>query len=122
MPIPSAVRVTAMVDTGASHSLICRGLVDQLSLVNGRAIQLYGAATGSILSLAYPVYMIFYDPDAEDWQGSVTVKIEVAAAQLDGQDIACIIGRDVLAHALFVYDGQRNTFTLSFAERVLIED
>jgi len=33
---------------------------------------------------------------------------------LRGQHIQCLIGRDVLRNAVFVYTGNTNTFTLSF--------
>jgi len=33
---------------------------------------------------------------------------------LRGQDIQCLIGRDALSHAVFVYTGYINQFTLSF--------
>jgi hypothetical protein len=35
-------------------------------------------------------------------------------APLKGQQTQCLIGRDVLAHAVFVYTGYINQFTLSF--------
>lgn len=33
---------------------------------------------------------------------------------LEGQSIQCLIGRDVLRRAVFVYTGYTNTFSLSF--------
>ena len=35
-------------------------------------------------------------------------------APLQGQNIQCLIGRDVLAHGVLVYIGYQNLFSLSF--------
>jgi len=45
---------------------------------------------------------------------NVIVETVVIAAPLQGQNILCLIGRDVLQHGVFIYTGYVNTFTLSF--------
>jgi hypothetical protein len=58
-----------------------------------------------------------HGPVCEVW---VAVSRSVEAAliayepPLKGQHIECLIGRDVLSSAVFVYTGINNSFTLSF--------
>ncbi|UDY35526.1 hypothetical protein [Dermatobacter hominis] len=40
--------------------------------------------------------------------------ITVVEAPLQGQHIQALIGRDVLKHAVFIYQGHTSQFTLSF--------
>jgi len=41
-------------------------------------------------------------------------KMIVTEAPLQGQNIQCLLGRDLLAYGLLVYNGPTNTFTLAF--------
>lgn len=45
---------------------------------------------------------------------NVVVETLAIEAPLMGQQIQCLIGRDVLAHAVLVYTGYINQFTISF--------
>jgi hypothetical protein len=54
----------------------------------------------------YPVRLVF--------PNNVLVDTTVIEASLQGQHIQCLIGRDVLAHGVFIYIGYGNLFSLSF--------
>lgn len=45
---------------------------------------------------------------------SVMIETTAIEAPLTGQHIQCLIGRDTLSHAVLVYVGYMNQFTLSF--------
>lgn len=45
---------------------------------------------------------------------NVLVETSIIEAPLQGQHIQCLVGRDVLAHGVFVYIGYTNLFSLSF--------
>lgn len=45
---------------------------------------------------------------------NVLAETTILEAPLEGQHIQCLIGRDVLAHGVFVYIGYGNLFSLSF--------
>lgn len=45
---------------------------------------------------------------------NVVVDGSVIEAPLQGQNIHALIGRDILAHSVFVYIGYTNLFSLSF--------
>ena len=45
----------------------------------------------------------------------ITYQGPFIAASLDGQEIAGLIGRDLLKHGILIYIGYKNQFTLSMA-------
>lgn len=105
-PVPSPVTISALVDTGASGSLIQHGVAQQLGL---NPIGVVPVNTPSSQGVQCPVFAVrFLFPNSIVYEGSV---IE---APLQGQNIQGLIGRDVLRHAVLVYIGYTNQFTLSF--------
>ncbi len=49
------------------------------------------------------------------FQNNVTVQnVKVIQAPMQGQQIGCLIGRDVLRYGVLIYTGYINQFTLSF--------
>lgn len=105
--IPLPVEITALIDTGAYGTCIKPEIVKSLGLVPRGVTQI---ATPS--SKAHPCDV--YDVSLQFPNGVTVHTIQVIETPLEGQNIQCLIGRDVLAHGILIYIGYVNTFSLSF--------
>jgi hypothetical protein len=105
-PVPTPFTVTALIDTGASHTVLQQTLPAQLGLQPVSSTAFWTAATTGVVYPQYTVRLFF--PHG--------VEIEVLAVEmpLPGPHVQCLIGRDVLADAVLVYLGESNLFSLSF--------
>jgi len=95
-----------MIDTGASGSVIQRGLATQLALNPIGLTYISTPSSTNVACYEYAVRLVF--------PNNVFVEATVLEAPLQGQNIQCLIGRDVLAHSVLVYIGYGNLFSLSF--------
>jgi predicted aspartyl protease len=104
--VPAPLSVTALIDTGASHTVLQQRLASRLGLqpVGRSAFQ-----TPTQASASFPRYdvRLHFPHDIEK-------ETTVVGMPLQGQHIQCLIGRDVLADAVLVYLGESNLFSLSF--------
>ncbi|HYG76808.1 MAG TPA: retropepsin-like aspartic protease [Planctomycetota bacterium] len=102
--VPPPLPIEFKIDTGADRSVITETYVQRLGL---KPCGTCNIATASDPSMACFEYAIrFYFPNNVTWQGAVIAT--------PGNQIQCLIGRDVLAHAVLVYIGYHNLFSLSF--------
>ena len=104
--VPAPVTVTAMIDTGATSTVIQQDIADQLGLNPVGVTPINTPSSTGVNCYRYLVRLFF--------QNNVNVEAVAIGAPLEGQHIQCLIGRDVLALGVFVYVGYTNTFTLSF--------
>lgn len=105
-PIPSPLAAVAMIDTGATSSVIQVGLAAQLGLNPVGVTYINTPSSTNVACYEYLVRLVF--------PNNVLVEATVLEAPLQGQHIQCLIGRDVLAHGVLVYIGYGNLFSLSF--------
>jgi len=104
--IPEPVAAKGMIDTGATGSVIQPAIAQQLGLQPVGIVPISTASSENVLPCPlYSVRLIF---------PKVVIETLAIEAPLRGQDIQCLIGRDVLSAAVFVYTGYINQFTLSF--------
>jgi predicted aspartyl protease len=104
--IPGPVQAKGLIDTGATGSVIQPGIVRQLGLEPIGVVNISTPSSESVPCYQYSVRLIF--------PNNVLVEAIAIEAPLKGQQIGCLVGRDVLAHGVFVYTGYINQFTLSF--------
>ena len=104
--LPEPVPVKAMIDTGATGSVIHPEITKKLGLQPVGVVYINTPSSENVLWYQYAVRLIFPD--------NVIVEAIAVEAPLKGQQIQCLVGRDVLAHGVFVYTGYINQFTLSF--------
>jgi predicted aspartyl protease len=104
--IPNPVLTTAMIDTGATVSVVRRGIPSQLGLNPAGVTHINTPFSTNVACYEYLVRLVF--------PNNVLVETTVLEAPLQGQHIQCLIGRDVLAHGVLVYIGYGNLFSLSF--------
>lgn len=100
-------RIHAMIDTGASHSVLKDELVAILGLNPIRAVRVNTPSHSGIKAFIYPAFISIS-------QGEVNKLVHLVALPLEGQNIQCLIGRDILQNGVFIYDGPQNTITLTF--------
>ncbi|MDP2896944.1 MAG: retropepsin-like aspartic protease [bacterium] len=108
--VPPPIRVFGLVDTGATSTCISSKVCQQL------ALQPDGAT--KMLTAGHPVYVPVYTVGLSiEFAPGRFVTIEnlpVAAPPLAGQaNVDCLIGRDVLEHAVLVYVGHASSISLS---------
>jgi hypothetical protein len=112
-PAPAPLLVKALVDTGASHTSFDTSIVGQLGLTPTGIVSVITPSTGAV-----PVDMFSYDlgfhvpfPTGQFWSKALWI---ATAADLNHQGFSVLLGRDLLAEGMLLYDGKHGTFTLSF--------
>jgi Retroviral aspartyl protease len=105
MPVDT-IEMDALIDTGACSIFVKNGIPAQLGL---KAVGSVKVATPSHVDnrcQTYRVVLMLSD--------SFYVEVEAVEMPLPDQDYDCIIGRSLLKHARFIYDGFTGTFSLDF--------
>jgi len=105
-PIPPPIKTVAMIDTGATGTVIREDLVQRLNLNPVGVVMINTPSCTNLACYEYAVRIIF--------PGNVVADIVAIAAPLQGQHIQCLVGRDILGKGVFIYTGYVDTFTLSF--------
>lgn len=110
---PAPVPCKALVDTGASHTCIDPSVTAALGLTPTGSVQVITPSTG-----ATPVVVETYDVALHIvFSGSQFHSknpATVSSSALAHQGFSVLLGRDVLADGMLIYDGQHNVFTLAF--------
>ncbi|MEW5800032.1 MAG: retroviral-like aspartic protease family protein [Bacteroidota bacterium] len=100
-------RVLAMIDTGATGTVIQQGLAAQLNINPVGTTYIHTPSSMNVLCHQFDLQLIF--------PNNVSMPtILVTEAPLQGQHIQCLIGRDVLSQSVLIYTGYDNSFTVSF--------
>lgn len=100
------VKISALIDTGASGSVIKTGILQDLGIHPIGSQHINTPTSQNVPCYTYFVQLIF---------GALPHYFEgvVLEAPLAGQNIECLIGRDILASGLLVYNGTDNSFSFS---------
>jgi gag-polyprotein putative aspartyl protease len=104
--VPDPIAAAALADTGASHTVIQQNLAVLLGIQPVGVSTYSTASSANILCPRYEVRLLF--------PHDIVFEATVAEAPLPGQQIQCLIGRDILSRAVLVYLGESNLFSLSF--------
>jgi len=104
--VPEPIKIRALIDTGSPITVIREGIADRLSIDPSGTDWLTTALSSYTQCPVYPVRLLFSD--------EASFEVTVAAVPLPYQNVECLIGRDVLRHAVLTYIGFKDTFTLSF--------
>lgn len=113
--IPKAIRVRALIDTGASCTCVDPSVSQDLSLVPTGQAQMATPSTGTTqvhYANQYDVSILIPHPTLAPL---IFQTVAVAEAELLlPQGFHALIGRDVLETCLLIYDGQNGLFTLAY--------
>jgi hypothetical protein len=104
--VPAPYLALAMIDTGASLTVIREGLAQDLGLQPTGVRMIHTPSDTNVRCHEYLVRLLF--------PNGIVFEMDVVEAPLKGQHIDCLVGRDVLARGILVYIGPDNLFTLSF--------
>lgn len=104
--VPVPVPALAMIDTGATGTVLRPDLIQRLGLKPVGATLIHTPSSANVRCLQYLARLVF--------RGNVVVETVAIEAPLQGQHIQCLVGRDVLRHGVFIYNGYMQDFTLSF--------
>jgi predicted aspartyl protease len=109
--VPAGISLPALVDTGATSTVIDEATVQSLGLVETGFTQMHTTSTGStaVTCYQYDAYLAILDV-----QNFYIGDTPITAANLSNHAIRALIGRDVLSKCLLVYDGTLQQFTLAF--------
>ena len=100
--------ILALVDTGASGTVLTPAVIQQLGVQPVSAVPVHTPST--ITAVHCNQYQVnIYFP-----QGVTVEDVLAIEAPMGGQNIQCLIGRDILRHGVLVYIGYANQFTISF--------
>lgn len=102
-----SIKVLAMIDTGATGTVISQGLATILGINPIGDCMINTPSSTNVKCLQYDIQLIF--PNNVAMSSCI-----VTEAPLQNQHIQCLIGRDVLQQSILIYTGFDNTFTLSF--------
>jgi hypothetical protein len=115
MPVPQRVPARALLDTGASISLIDPKIPQLLGLSPTGTASILTASTGHTPFTCNEYDVSITLPHGEDGIELLFEYVPVAESTFhpaEGCDV--IIGRNILADCLLVYDGKARTFCFSF--------
>jgi predicted aspartyl protease len=106
--IAAPISVNALVDTGASSTVITPEIVAHLNLKSVGLLPIFGLTTlEPVECRQFHINMYF----TEDFAVENVLAIE---APLTGQPFQCLIGRDILSRGVLTYIGIENKFKLTF--------
>jgi hypothetical protein len=111
-PVPPPVPLRLLIDTGASGTCIEAGLLKPLGLVPKGQVPVQTPST--VLS---PMMCDLFEVSVTLVHPLLPFSIEtvsIVECPPIGSGIQGLLGRDLLAHCLFVYNGETGTFSLAF--------
>ncbi|HVZ17519.1 MAG TPA: retropepsin-like aspartic protease [Terriglobales bacterium] len=106
-PLPPPLKISALIDTGASITVINPKLAETRKLQQTGSVQLSAAGNQG----KYPVYVASLSFPGQELRSFEI--IQVVGCQLPQQPISCLIGRDVLRRWLLTYNGRSATIKIS---------
>ncbi|MEW6304029.1 MAG: aspartyl protease family protein [Verrucomicrobiota bacterium] len=103
---PETLPLTALIDTGASVTVLKRGLPAFLGLKPTSNAMVHTASSANILCDEFAVSLIL--------PHGFKIRTTALELPLNTQGIDCLIGRDVLAQCVMTYVGPENQVILCF--------
>ena len=104
--VPS-ITILALIDTGASTTAVSKKVVKALKLVPRGTVQVYTSHKKPEIRNEFDIALEF---DADTY---LTI-LRALEANLQNHNIDCLIGRDVLTHGVFTYNGPKKEVDLKF--------
>ena len=106
-PAQASVTGLGLIDTGATISAVDASVISKLG-VNPVGIANVGTASGPQQQYVYPIRIVLTQ------LGLAIDYSQVTGANLSGQNLVALLGRDFLQNILLIYDGPSGEFTISF--------
>ncbi len=103
--VPS-VKLLGMIDTGASGTLVQSAVFPQLGIESSTSVRLRTASTVAPLLRGKFRVRVVLTP-------TVAFEVDAVEGALIGQNVQCLIGRDILEEVIFTYDGPNSRFSVT---------
>jgi len=104
--IPTPVRALAMIDTGATSTIVKPEIIESLGINPIGEKRISTPSCTDFSCNQYQATILF--------PNRVAIHISsILEAPLTGQSIQCLIGRDILSRVVFIYNGYANFITFS---------
>jgi hypothetical protein len=118
-PIPPAVRVQALVDTGADTTCLDPNALVTLTAVGVTPLRIGLVNVPTLGGLRpmveYTVSLTIPPPGGMPSRGGLTLcNLPVVEQPLGQIGYEALLGRDVLAHCVLIYDGPSRAYTLAY--------
>ena len=114
-PTPKAPVASGLLDTGASCTCVDPSILQALGLKPTGETQLLTPSTGNVPERAdeYDCGVFIFAESTENPYAIRNLPV-VETPLLQSQGFHALIGRDVLAKCVLIYNGSANTYTLAF--------
>lgn len=109
--LPQPITGIGLIDTGAKKTCVHAALMEKLGVSPIGQVTSH-TANGSRQCNVYPAHFRFPGTTIEVDFTSV-IEVDLMGQLINGQQLLALIGRDVLANTLFVYNGLMGMYTLS---------
>lgn len=115
-PVPAVVQMQALVDTGASNTCVDPSILQTLALTPTGVATVNTPSTGNQPHTADQYDVSIFVPGASATHAPLVVpNLPVICAELlQSQGFHALIGRDILALCLLVYNGTGGVFTVAY--------
>ena len=112
LPFSSPHVVLGLIDTGASLSALDESIVTALGLAPRNMISIHTPSTGAAYEkrMTFEALVVLGETSGKPLSKTITV----LSCELATQGFFALIGRDLLQHCRFLYDGPENSFTLEY--------
>lgn len=112
LPFSSPIVVLGLIDTGASLSALDESVITSLGLAPRSLISIHTPSTGAAYEkrMTYEALVVLGETVGKPLSKTVTV----LSCELATQGFFALIGRDLLRHCRFLYDGPNDSFTLEY--------
>jgi len=111
-PIPAPVAGWALLDTGATRSCVDASVLQKLGLSPVGVVQT-ATAGGMVPQYLYPARLRF-PAEGLDIEFASVIGVDLKGLRIADRELIVLIGRDVLAHCVLIYNGPGGFFTLAF--------
>jgi Aspartyl protease len=105
--------VRVLIDTGATDSCIERSLAEELDLDPIGEVDVHGVTSGGVPETGIVYRLRFFHAGVPAVELASSVRV-VAVEDLGRFDSQVLMGRDLMAKGVLVYDGPQERFTFAF--------
>jgi hypothetical protein len=113
-PVPPRVRVRALIDTGSDVTGLARHVFEQLEVRPHGQTRIRTPSTTADQPHFVDQYVVSIGLPGTGLELHLPQLEVIDSGHRPDDDYQGIVGRDFLAHCLFVYDGEAGTFALAF--------
>jgi len=114
-PVPPAVKVRALIDTGAEITCVDASVIQILGLpISGWTFANLPAHGGLTVSIEYDASLAILHPSGRQANNLVVPNLSIMEVPLATLGFQALVGRDVLSRCRLLYHGPKRKFRLSY--------